>query len=150
MDRNVVIRKGRLSDLEDLVALLRDLFLIEADFTADAGVQRQGLLLMLEAGPDRRVVVAEADGQVVGMGTAQTLVSTAEGGPVGLVEDVVVQSGYRDLGLGRRLLQAIEQWARARGLRRLQLLADRTNVPALRFYDKTGWKTTQLICLRKR
>jgi hypothetical protein len=35
-------------------------------------------------------------------------------------------------------------------MKRLQLLADAENEPALAFYGKSGWKRTQLICLRKR
>ena len=31
----------------------------------------------------------------------------------------------------------------------MQLLADRTNHPALDFYRRQGWQHTQLICLRK-
>jgi hypothetical protein len=31
---------------------------------------------------------------------------------------------------------------------RLQLLADRSNVPALDFYRIMGWHMTELICLR--
>ena len=38
------------------------------------------------------------------MCTVQTLISTAEGGPVGLVEDVIVRADYRGHGIGARLL----------------------------------------------
>jgi ribosomal protein S18 acetylase RimI-like enzyme len=31
----------------------------------------------------------------------------------------------------------------------LQLLADKNNLPALNFYQKQGWQSTQLVCLRK-
>ena len=55
----------------------------------------------------------------------------------------------RGLGLGRRLLEAIEAWAAARGASRLQLLADRENAPALRFYARTGFGPTRLVCLRR-
>jgi GNAT superfamily N-acetyltransferase len=98
----------------------------------------------------RIVVAAEAEGQVVGLASAQILISTAEGGPAGLVEDVVVAEGWRGRGIGRKLVAALEQWAATRGATRLQLLADRDNRPALRFYDAIGWERTRLICLRKK
>ncbi|OLN30488.1 GCN5 family acetyltransferase [Desulfosporosinus metallidurans] len=95
-------------------------------------------------------MVAELNQQIVGMCTAQILVSTAEGGMVALIEDLVVEDAYRGQGIGKALLLSIESWAIARGVRRLQLLADRNNTLALDFYKKMNWKHTQLICLHKK
>jgi GNAT superfamily N-acetyltransferase len=83
------------------------------------------------------------------MVTAQLVVSTAEGGPSALVEDMVVDGAERGAGLGRSLLEAVEEWSRRRGATRLQLLADRENTPALRFYERLGWSGTRLVCLRR-
>jgi GNAT superfamily N-acetyltransferase len=123
------------------------LFSIEQDFVFDELRQRRGLALMLE---NERgcVLVAEVEGQVVGMCTGQLLVSTAEGGLSLLVEDVVVQEQWRGRGVGRLLVEAISDWARVNKVSRLQLLADRNNVPALDFYRIMGWHMTELICLR--
>jgi len=146
---DVFIRAARPDDLEALVRLLGILFSIEADFRPEAERQRSGLSLML-AEPERRVVfVAELAGEVVGMVTVQLLVSTAEGGLAALVEDMVVDPAQRFRGVGRRLLGAAEAWAGERGARRLQLLADRENDGALRFYVREGWRFTQLFCLRR-
>lgn len=143
------IRVASEGDLDALVRLLGLLFSIEADFKPDKRRQRRGLSLMLRE-PERRVVlVAERGGDVIGMVTVQLLVSTAEGAPSGLLEDMVVDEGARGAGVGRRLLLAAEQWARRQGATRLQLLADRTNLPALRFYRRLGWSDTQLVCLRR-
>ncbi|ABS27228.1 GNAT family N-acetyltransferase [Anaeromyxobacter sp. Fw109-5] len=149
MDDEVAIRSATPADLERLVRLLEILFSIEADFRPDPERQRRGLALML-AEPERRVVlVAQREDEVVGMVTAQLVVSTAEGGPSALVEDMVVESAERGRGLGRRLLLAVEAWAAARGATRLQLLADRENAPALGFYGRAGWRSTRLVCLRR-
>lgn len=94
------------------------------------------------------VLVAEAQGLVVGMCTGQVLVSTAEGGLSLLVEDVVVAEQWRGRGVGCLLLAAINDWARANKVSRLQLLTDRNNIPALDFYRSLGWQITELICLR--
>lgn len=137
------------SDVEALVVLLGELFSLEADFRPDAARQRSGLALML-ADPERRaVLVAERSGAVIGMVTAQLLVSTAEGAASAVVEDMIVAASARGSGVGRLLLRAIEVWARERGATRLQLLADRENAPALAFYRRMGWSETQLVCLRR-
>ena len=132
-----------------MVSLLQALFAVEKDFSPDPDRQRRGLTRFLDGcGKHRRILVAEADGRVIAMATVQILISTAEGGHVGLVEDVVVREDCRNRGVGRRLMSALGSWAAARGLKRLQLLADRGNQPALDFYDQLGWQSTRLICLR--
>jgi ribosomal protein S18 acetylase RimI-like enzyme len=145
----ISIRRATAADVEALVALLADLFSIEADFRPDADRQRRGLALLLESPGQRVVLVAERRGEVVGMVTVQLVVSTAEGALSGLVEDMVVASGERGRGIGRRALSAAEAWARERGATRLQLLADRENGPALGFYERMGWRGTRLVCLRR-
>lgn len=146
---NISIRNACLEDIEALTALLGQLFSIEADFTVDEKCQRRGVKLMLDGcGKHRCIKVAEVDNQVVGMCTIQVLISTAEGGMVGLLEDMVVDSRYRGRGIGHMLMEHVEAWARQHGLTRLQLLADRTNFEALDFYSKTSWDHTNLICLR--
>jgi ribosomal protein S18 acetylase RimI-like enzyme len=145
------IRDARSEDIPALVALLRQLFAIETDFKFDVERHRRGLALMIDGcGKHRCVRVAEAEGAVVGMGTVQMLASTAEGGWVALLEDIVVDARWRGRGIGRELMAALEAWSAVHGATRLQLLADRTNFPALDFYDRIGWRPTRMICLRRR
>ncbi len=144
----IIVRPAVKADMEAMVVLLEQLFAIEKDFTPDALCQRKGLALLL-AGQTSVILVAQVEEKVVGMASMQCLISTAQGGPAGLVEDVVVDGEWRGQGLGRRLLQALEDHARSVGLTRLQLLADRQNQPALDFYEKQAWTLTQLTGLRK-
>ncbi len=95
------------------------------------------------------MLVAEYRSAVAGLCTVQTLISTAEGGFVGLIEDMVVAAALRRKGIGRGLLRAAEAWARREGLTRLQLLAEAENRAALDFYRAAGWHGTGLVCLRK-
>ena len=141
------LRPAVAADMDSLLDLLAALFTIEQDFTPDREKQRRGLERLLDA-PDAHVVVAEEAGRVVGMATLQVVISTAEGGPAGLIEDVVVSESHRGRGIGRALMDDMIAWAGERGLMRLQLLADRDNSPALDFYRKLGWSTTRLIALR--
>jgi len=139
------------SDIHALMNLLKELFAIEVDFSFDAEKHRQGLQLMIDGcGKHRCVKVAEMNSEVIGMCSAQTLISTSEGGAVAFVEDLVVQSQWRKKGIGRLLLEGVEIWCKTRCLVRLQLLADSENGPGLAFYRNNSWKPTQLICLRKK
>jgi GNAT superfamily N-acetyltransferase len=105
---------------------------------------------MLLTDPQDRslVLVAVKEGKVVGMVSVQTLVSTAEGGNVGLVEDMIVDREFRRRGVGKLLLDHAVEWGRSRKLKRLQLLADRENIPAGNFYSCNAWTATKLSCLR--
>ena len=147
-DSAILIRPAQQRDLDHLVSLLEKLFSIEEDFVFNESLQRRGLQIMLE-NELGCVLVAEAEGEVIGMCSGQLTVSTAEGGPALLVEDVVVHEDYRKRGTGRRLMSWISEWGKAKGVSRFQLLADRNNTPALEFYKRLGWNTTELICLRK-
>jgi len=144
----IQVRQACQDDLEHLVALLKILFSIEEDFTVNEQRQRRGLQIMLgnELGC---ILVVESAGRVVGMCSGQLTVSTAEGGAAMLVEDVIVHEDFRGRGIGRRLMNSLAEWGAAKGVSRLQLLADRNNSAALDFYTKLGWQTTELICLRK-
>ena len=147
VEMRYTVRAARPADVEPMVGLLGLLFAIEADFRPDPARQRQGLALLL--GDERaKVLVAERADGVVGMCTGQLVVSTAEGGPALLVEDVVVDADHRGRGVGRALLAALADWAGGCGVRRLQLLADGNNGPALAFYDRLGWRATALVCWR--
>jgi ribosomal protein S18 acetylase RimI-like enzyme len=146
----ILIREASPEDVDPLVPLLAALFAIESDFEIDPERQRQGLALLLEDKDHAVVFVAESveEKRIVGMATAQRLVSTAEGGYAALVEDVIVHEHFRRHGIGRRLMKALISWARKNALTRLQLLYDTSNPPALLFYESLSFQKTGLSCVR--
>jgi len=147
---DITIRPARPEDIPRMCDLLAKLFAIESDFTPDKVKQTHGLSALV-ADPSGRtlVLVAVSDMIVIGMATVQTLISTAEGGRVGLIEDVIVEEKFRGAGIGSLLLKEIFARSRKMRLMRLQLLADRDNQPALDFYLSRGLTATRLICLRE-
>ena len=143
-----IIRQAQAGDINGLLPLLQLLFAIEEDFTFDEKRQRDGLNLLLNSATSC-IAVADIEGKVVGMGTGQLVISTAEGGLSLLVEDVVVAEEWRRQGIGGKLLDYLAEWASEQGASRMQLFADRTNKAGLDFYCKEGWRQNKLICLRK-
>ncbi len=130
--------------------LLTELFTLESDFAPDRGKQADGLRALIAHPPGKvLVLVAIVEELVVGMATVQTLISTAEGGRVGLIEDVIVDLKFRSRGIGTLLLEGIMEWSRKAGLKRLQLLADRDNQPAIDFYLSKGLTSSRLVCLKE-
>lgn len=151
----VAFRPARSQDIPRLCELLEELFTLESDFQPDRAKQAQALQLLIDTGNDNReqptrvVWIADLDGEVIGMCSLQVLISTAEGGEVGLIEDVIIDAAHRGRGIGQHMLQSLETWARERGLTRLQLLADTHNRGALSFYERHGWHPMQMLALRK-
>ena len=144
MPEAVNIRPATFDDLDSLTGLIRDLSSIEEDFVQDGPRQRRGLEMMLNSGRGC-ILVADADGAVVGMCSGQLTVPTAEGGPAVLVEDLLVHQDWRGRGIGSALMDSIAAWAKGNNQARLQLLADRNTVPALEFYKSLDWQPTRLI-----
>ena len=147
---SAIIRKAETSDINQMTGLLKELFSIEEDFTFNEAAQRKGLLMMVGDNEKRCIMLAVLEKQIIGMCSVQMLVSTAEGGMVALIEDMIVAKSYQGQGIGKRLLRAMEKWAYKKKAKRIQLLADKNNINALEFYKKQKWAATQLICLRKK
>ena len=137
------------SDLPQLADLLAELFTLESDFAPERDKQLQGLTLIMENPACGQLFVLRDGAQIVGMANALITVSTAEGGRVLLLEDVIVKSEYRGRGLGRQLVSHVLDWARTQGMTRVTLLADRDNHAALNFYGKLGFDPSRMTVLRK-
>jgi N-acetylglutamate synthase-like GNAT family acetyltransferase len=143
------VRDARLADLDAMVLLLAELFTIESDFYADPAAQRSGLKMLFDRPADARIIVAESGGEVVGMCAVHKRISTFAGCETCVLEDLVVKEGFRRRGVGAQLLNAAERCAREMGWRHMQLLMDRDNLPAERFYLARGWCRTRLVCMRQ-
>ncbi len=137
------------AEINDLVSLLSDLFTIEKDFNPDLSKQKKGLELIIKNRNTATVQVAKnTAGKVIGMVTAQLVISTAQGAASAWIEDMVVHSAYRGHGIGKQLLQRTLDWAKENGATRAQLLVDIKNKEALGYYEHLKWETTQLQARR--
>jgi ribosomal protein S18 acetylase RimI-like enzyme len=143
MDAEITIRNAYSDDISDMVGLLSELFAIEDDFIIDSLKQMQGLELLLQK-PDAKILVAVHVNRVVGMISMQSLISTAIGGRVGLIEDMIVSMDFRRMGIGKLLLAALIEESEQLGYERLSLGVDRRNDPALHFYEGIGFKISNM------
>jgi len=149
MNDNIEIGFAAVDDLPQLADLLDELFTLESDFRPERDKQLRGLRLILDNPALGRLFVLRIGGKVAGMANALITVSTAEGGRVLLLEDVIVSVEHRGGGLGRRLVERALDWAREQGMARVTLLADRDNYAALDFYRRLGFELSHMTVLRK-
>ncbi|MFM1912109.1 MAG: hypothetical protein RJB18_1500 [Pseudomonadota bacterium] len=145
MKSNISIENAGILDIPALVSLLAILFRIEADFQADVAKQTKGLTLLINATENGVIKVAKnQEGQIIGMVSAQLVISTEQGSKSAWIEDMVVEEAYRDKGVGKALLEAALIWVKGKGATRAQLLVDTQNTAALGYYAHLGWESTQL------
>ena len=147
--QNIVYGEASGADVPALVGLLAILFSIEKDFQPDISKQETGLSLLINNTQTATIQVARNHAnQVIGMVSAQLVISTAQGAPSAWVEDMVVDSAYRGQGIGMQLLQNALNWAKKNGATRAQLLVDIENSEALSYYQHLKWQATQLQARR--
>lgn len=138
------------ADIEVMADLLHELFTLESDFRPERDKQLAALAWLLDHPDHGRLFVLRDGARTVGMANALVSISTAEGGPVLVLEDVIVAASHRGRGLGRQLVAHVLAWARAAGLSRVTLLADRDNAAALRFYRSLGFEESAMVVRRFR
>jgi len=138
----ITIRQARAADAERLNEALRhlsthigDTHMATADMVREHGFGPH---------PTFRGLLAESDGEVVGATIYSPLFSTAFGGAGVYVSDLWVAASTRGAGLGRRLLAAVADDARATwGAIFLKLTVYDTNADARAFYDRLEFQTAE-------
>jgi ribosomal protein S18 acetylase RimI-like enzyme len=147
---NATYDEARARDLAQLVALLGVLFAQEAEFRPDRVKQRRALALILGDRSRGRIYVARRGKRLLGMVSVLRGVSTAEGGPSGWLEDLVVRPGARGAGIGSALLAFAIERSRAEGLLRLTLLTDAGNRRAQALYRRAGFVSSPMRPMRRK
>lgn len=143
MKSGITIEKATADNLKEMAELLSVLFEIETDFVYDFDKQLEGLTDLFEDDKSD-LLVAIYENEVVGMMTMQRLISSAAGGYIGQMEDLVVKKEYRKMGVGSRLINKMRSIAQEYKYKRIQLAADIENDNALRFYNRRGFNKTHL------
>ncbi len=96
--------------------------------------------------------LAEEDGRVVGLAVCEQEQGASPTWEwprdTFVVVDVIVLPELRRSGVGEALMAEVEREARERGVAALDLMVAAPNEPALRFYEKHGFRT-DLMVLRK-
>ena len=91
------------------------------------------------------VLLAEADGALVGLASVYVDIPSIRFGTRCWLEDLVVTSAERSTGVGRRLLAAATDWARERGCTHLELDSGNARKDAHRFYLDQGMEQQSLV-----
>jgi len=138
--RTVVVRPAR---MEDADSTLRNV----------NRVGKEDVYIMIEEVPsldeERRwlsafdgvrsvLFVATAGGEVIGATDCHggTFPKDSHVGGIG----IAIQDGWREVGLGRRMMERVLEWMRARGFAKAELAVFATNLRARRLYESLGFE----------
>ncbi len=142
------VEQATLEDLPQLTDLLVGLFAQEADFVPDRTKQMRGIRLVLENSARGRIFVLRQHGQIIGMMNLLFTISTAEGGFVMLLEDLVIHKDHRGHGYGTVLLQHAIDYAKEKDFQRITLLTDREEVESHKLFKQYGFVDSHMIPMR--
>jgi GNAT superfamily N-acetyltransferase len=148
VSEKVVIEPATEADLDELSEMLGALFSQESDFRPDKERQLRGLRLIFEQPSRGRVFVLRRDGVIVGMINLLFTISTAEGGFVVLLEDLVIHKEFQGHGYGAELLNHAIAFARQKNFLRITLLTDRPENLAQEFFRRHGFHESSMIPMR--
>lgn len=142
------VEPATIEDLPELTDLVMSLFAIEEDFEPDREKQRHGLKLILEQPSRGRIFVVRNDHKLMGMVNLLFTISTAEGGFVILMEDVIIRPEHRGQGYGGLLLNHVIDFAKKKDFKRITLLTDKINEQSQNFFTRNGFHHSHMIPMR--
>ena len=148
MSAKIVIEPATEADLDELSEMLGELFSQESDFRPNKDKQLRGLRLIFEQPNRGRVFVLRCDGAIVGMINLLFTISTAEGGFVVVLEDLVIHKKYQSHGYGSKLLNYAIDFCRKKNFLRVTLLTDRPENVAQEFFRRHGFHESSMIPMR--
>lgn len=135
----VSFRPATRADLPRVVALIAD-DAVAAARTGTFGPAHEAGFDAIEASTNDELVVAELDGEVVGVMQLTFVPGISRNGATRLlVEAVRVDARLRGRGLGRALMEHAHERGRERGCVLAQLTSDKQRPDAHRFYRSLGY-----------
>lgn len=97
-------------------------------------------ILGAEASPQRRLIVAEASGSIVGFAVGLLQPASDDAPCAAELESVAVAASARRAGIGRALCTAVIHWARSSGASEVILEVRATGAAAIALYSSLGFK----------
>jgi RimJ/RimL family protein N-acetyltransferase len=130
------VRPCRAEDFDAVLALLRQLWPDAAlDATALRAVYDRALLSDAQA-----YLCAVSGARVIGFGSLTVKNNLWQAGPLGHIDELVVDTEWRGRGIGTRLLEELAVLARRKGCRRVELDSALHREAAHRLYERHGFE----------
>jgi GNAT superfamily N-acetyltransferase len=135
-DSGAIIREATREDVPQLLELYAQLV------PDDRPVEASAAIAIWEKAVNSGVAyfVADVRGRIVGTCYIAIIPNiTRSGSPIGYLENVVVDAGYRRSGIGRQLLGAAVDHAKKQGCYKVVLKSNKRRAEAHKFYESIGF-----------
>ncbi|TDR31499.1 GNAT family N-acetyltransferase [Hydromonas duriensis] len=139
----VSVKWAKLSDVECVVPLFdgyRQFYQKPSDLALSARI----LTVRLQNNQSRVALAFDEQGEACGFAQLypmfSSLAMSLEATQVWLLNDLFVKPSARGLGVGKTLLDFVQNWAADEKLGYLMLETAKTNVVAQKFYEAQGWR----------
>ncbi len=145
------VRKATVDDYNSLCELFDEIDALHRDHLPNIfqkpseAAREQDYVSGLIADENVALFVAEAGGKLVGF--VHAIVRDAPAVPVfvprryAVVDSIVVRSGAQNHGIGRTLMEKMQEWAIAKGATSIELNVYEFNETAISFYEGLGYQT---------
>jgi GNAT superfamily N-acetyltransferase len=140
---SLALRSAVAADAERIAALL-------TDEGYPAGPSDVAERLARFEPPSARVVVADVDGEVLGFIALHAVPRFEHDDRLVRIVALVVDSGVRERGIGRLLMDEAERFGREVGAAYVEVTAGHHRADARHLYESVGYDATMAAYLRKR
>ena len=147
----ISIRKATADDYNSLCELFDEMDALHRDnlphmFQKPSGAAREpNYYTGLIADENVALLVAESGEKLVGL--VHAILRDTPAFPIfvprryAIVDSIVVKSGFQNHGIGKILMDKMQEWAIARGATSIELNVYEFNRTAISFYEKLGYQT---------
>ena len=136
------LREAKPGDAPRLVELIQEL-----GHTVTEKQVRKNLAALRQA--DETPIVATLDKKVVGLVGMHRMITVHRPAPVGRIPVLVVAKEAQGLGLGRTLVDAVEQWCRKKGCQLVEVTSNDRRAAAHAFYRHMGYERSSIRFFKK-
>ncbi len=147
----ISVRKATADDYNSVCELFDEIDALHRDNLPhifqkpDGTVREQDYFLGLSADENVALLVAETGKDLVGF--VHAMVRDTPAIPVfvprryAIVDGIVVKSGFQNHGIGRILMEKMQEWALTKGATSIELNVYEFNETAISFYERLGYQT---------
>lgn len=129
----MIIEKLKIEDVPDLLVLYRTL--VPFELSIEKSFETYKEILMNE---NYSLLVAKEDNRV--LGSALGICCKSLTVPFLVIEDVIVKEGLRGKGIGRKLMESLDEFAKRKHCEYAILVSSGFRKEAHKFYDSVGFK----------
>lgn len=94
-------------------------------------------------------VVCEIDHKIIGFGSVHLQYLLHHAGYVAEIQELIVEQAYRNSGIGKAIITALEQWVKLQGVGEIEVTTNQHRLPAHKFYELVGYTNSHYKFTKK-